>query len=413
MGARSSRQTVKTKGTKDGHPHFLFAALPSGEAQRGHGHHQVRNGFPQTITELKQEIASKIVSQQQLLRSAATQTVWEHQPVGVVVCDAAGRIILANPAAKQMARMEPEGMFLNSAPSIWGTLLPNSSAPGAAGWPPLKELLAGPITAREYRLVQSHDTGYDVMLSSAPLATAGQGTAGAVLMFTDITVVKRHESILRERAVSEERSRMAAELHDTLCQGLNAIVLMLQVAQLSPAQDSETMLRQMNRAHQIAKDTLQEARRSMWTFSRQAIGNIDPAASLAMAAEEIFNGTAIQCELSLQEQPFDLPSRIRFELLRIGREALTNVLKHSQATRVQMKLAYTEQALQLSVTDDGRGFVPRSGGNGQNGYGLTSMRQRAEGLGGRIIIESQPQHGIKIVACIPVIREANTTAMAA
>jgi signal transduction histidine kinase len=78
-----------------------------------------------------------------------------------------------------------------------------------------------------------------------------------------------------------------------------------------------------------------------------------------------------------------------------------------------MKLAYTEQALQLSVIDDGRGFVPRSGGNGLNGYGLTSMRQRAEGLGGRIIIESQPQHGTQIVACIPRIREANTAAMAA
>jgi signal transduction histidine kinase len=68
------------------------------------------------------------------------------------------------------------------------------------------------------------------MFSSAPLATAGHTKAGAILMFTDITSVKCREAVLRERAIAKERSRMAADLHDTLCQGLNAIVLMLQVA---------------------------------------------------------------------------------------------------------------------------------------------------------------------------------------
>ena len=63
--------------------------------------------------------------------------------------------------------------------------------------------------------------------------------------------------------------------------------------------------------------------------------------------------------------------------------------------------------------DDGRGFVPGSAGDAQHGYGLTSMRQRAEGLGGKIIIESQPRHGTRVVAYYSVDREANATAMAA
>ena len=151
----------------------------------------------------------------------------------------------------------------------------------------------------------------------------------------------------------------------------------------------------------------------MWTFSRQATGNVDPATSLALAAEELFNGTPVQCELSLQEQPFDLPSRIRFELLRIGKEALTNALKHSQATNVQVKLTYQEQSLELSVKDDGRGFVPASGSDAQHGYGLTSMRQRAEGLGGKVAIETGSRHGTKVVVFIPLIKEENVTAMAA
>jgi signal transduction histidine kinase len=179
------------------------------------------------------------------------------------------------------------------------------------------------------------------------------------------------------------------------------------------AENNQVLGRQLHRTYEVAKDTLQEARSSMWTFSRQAMGNVDPAASLALAAKELFNDTPVRCELSLQEQPFELPARIRFELLRIGKEALTNVLKHSQATKVEMKLAYQEQSLQLSIEDDGRGFVPTSGSNGQHGYGLTSMRQRAEGLGGKIVIESQPQQGTRVVAFIPLSREENVTVMAA
>jgi signal transduction histidine kinase len=360
---------------------------------------------------LKQQIVRKILPQQEGLRSAAVQTIWEQNPASVVVCDTEGRIILANAAAKQMARMEPEGMLLSAAPFIWGRLIP-SECGSTVGWPRLRTVLEQTTAATECRLVQSLTTEYDVMFSTAPLVTAKQTREGAVLMFMDISQVKRRELMLREYAVSEERKHMAAELHDTLCQGLNAIVLMLQGAQI-PGVQAEVAQRQVHRAYEVALETLREARRSMWTFAREASGNIDPANALALAAEQMFNETPIQCELSLQEQPFNLPSRIRFELLRIGKEALTNVLKHSQANRVQMELTYGEQTLQLSVMDDGRGFVTGSAGNAQQGYGLTSMRQRAEGLGGKIVIESQPQRGTRVVAFIPLIKETNTTAMAA
>jgi signal transduction histidine kinase len=410
MGSRLSRQAVKSKTSKNGHVHFLCMPPASREGQSSHDGQGA--GLQQTLTVLKQDLAAKVLSQQQALQDAALQAVWDHHPMAVIVCDAQGKIVLANAMAKQMARIEPEGMHLKYASSIWGTLLPNESKPDLTGWPPLRTLLARPTSVRECRLAQPDNTAYDVMFSSEPLATPGQIKAGAILMFTDITPIRRREAVLRERAVFKERSRMAADLHDTLCQGLNAVVLMLQAAEMS-AQKKHAMGPQLRRAYEVAKDTLQEARRSMWTFSRQATGNVDPATSLALAAEELFNGTPVQCELSLQEQPFDLPSRIRFELLRIGKEALTNALKHSQATNVQVKLTYQEQSLELSVKDDGRGFVPASGSDAQHGYGLTSMRQRAEGLGGKVAIETGPRQGTKVVVFIPLIREENVTAMAA
>jgi signal transduction histidine kinase len=406
-----SEQPAKAKRMQDGHSRLLRSAYSPGDAQGRND--EMRNRHPETITELKQQIARKIEPQQRPLKRAVVQAVWQHQLAGVVVCDSQGRIILASTAAKRMARMEPEGMLLTAASSIWGTLVPGEQGAGTAGgWPGVRTLLERPTPEIECRLVQSRETVYDVLFSTAPLTTAKQTRAGAVLTLTDITQVKHRELMLREAAVSEERSRMAAELHDTLCQGLNAVVLMLHAAQASGVRDRELAQRHVHRACEVAMDTLREARRSMWTFAREASGDIDPAASLAQAAEQMFNDTPVQCELSLQEQPFNLPSRIRFELLRIGKEALTNVLKHSQANRVQMELAYGKQSLQLSVMDDGRGFV-RPSGNAHPGYGLTSMQQRAERLGGKITIESQPRHGTRVVAVIPLIMEANTTPLAA
>jgi signal transduction histidine kinase len=411
MRPGSSRLSDKAKTTQGGRPRLFYPTYSAGEAQRTHD--ERRNGLPKTITELKQQIAGKIAPQQEFLKGAVAQAIWQHYPAGVVVCDARGRIILANSAAKHMARMEPEGMLLTVASSIWGRLLPQGCGPEAAGWPRLSELLERPTKERECRLVQSSDTEYDVMFSTSPLATATQAMAGAVLMFTNITQVKRRESMLRERAVNEERSRMAAELHDTLCQGLNAIVLMLHAAQASAAQDREAAQRQVDRACEVAVDTLREARASMWTFVQDPMENIDPAASLSQATEQIFNDTPIEVALSLQKQPFTLPPRVRYEIFRIGKEALTNVRKHSQASRVRMELAYRKETLQLSVMDDGRGFVRESSRKAQTGYGLTSMKQRVEGLGGKIKIESGPLHGTRVVAVIPLITEANSTAMAA
>jgi signal transduction histidine kinase len=391
------------KGLQGGHV-LSFCPAFSREAQ-GRSHQGRRISPPQTIAEFKNQFTRSIPSRQQLLKSAIAQTIWHQQPAGVVVCDARGRVILVNRAARQMARIAPEGMFLSGAPFIWGKLQSESGV-DAAGWPHLSDLLEKPIAERECRLVQSNATAYDVLFSTAPLTATKQTRAGAVLMFTDITPVKRRELKLRERAVSEERKRMAGELHDTLCQGLNAIVLMLQAAQASSAQNGEAAQPLVHRACAVAMDTLREARGSMWTFVQEPVENIDPAASLAAVTEQIFNDTPIEVALSLQKQPFSLPPRIRFDLLRIGKEALTNVLKHSQATRVHLELAYKKQTVQLSVRDDGRGFGRESSGNTSRGYGLTSMHQRAERLGGKVAVESQPRHGTSVVAVIPLNREA-------
>ena len=98
-------------------------------------------------------------------------------------------------------------------------------------------------------------------------------------------------------------------------------------------------------------------------------------------------------------------------LLRTTQEALANVAKHAQATRVGVTLSYLEDQVALDVRDDGKGFDPAAGppgrpGRESGGFGLVAMRQRIEGLAGTLQIESEPGAGTGISACIPAVRAA-------
>jgi signal transduction histidine kinase len=100
-----------------------------------------------------------------------------------------------------------------------------------------------------------------------------------------------------------------------------------------------------------------------------------------------------------------LPDAVRVTLYRFLQEALTNVAKHSGASRVHVKLEKDGDAVALSVQDDGQGIDPevaRRHPGGANGLGIPSIRERLEGLGGRLRLESQPGQGTRLVAQIPV-----------
>jgi signal transduction histidine kinase len=97
-----------------------------------------------------------------------------------------------------------------------------------------------------------------------------------------------------------------------------------------------------------------------------------------------------------------LGPRAQAELLRIAQEALANVRKHADATRVIVKAEPTPDGLRLTVSDNGRGFEP--GASGSRGYGLRSMRERAELIGATLAIESQPRDGTRVVVDVPLAR---------
>jgi signal transduction histidine kinase len=208
--------------------------------------------------------------------------------------------------------------------------------------------------------------------------------------------------MLREDAVLNERGRMAADIHDTVVQGLNAIVLQLEAAEEEFLDNPDQALRRLRRVREVARESLMEARRSMWTLCHGSFDNEDPAVALESLARKMFEGTNITLQFGLQKRASALPPEVGFELLRIGKESLVNVLRHARASKVRIELVYRPQEVRLSVLDDGRGFVPIPFSITQQRFGLFGLQTRAEHLGGRVAVQSHPGRGTRILARVPI-----------
>jgi signal transduction histidine kinase len=213
-----------------------------------------------------------------------------------------------------------------------------------------------------------------------------------------------HQRLLdqaREAGVLDERQRMAREIHDTLAQGLTGIITQLQAAEDA---DRASWRRHVEAATQLARESLQEARRSVHALRPEPLNG---AGLEAERLSEAVAGVAgrwstlqgIEAEVTTTGTPRQLPADAEVALLRTAQEALANVAKHANASRVGVTLSYLEDEVALDVRDDGQGFGQRSTSEG--GFGLVAMRQRIEALSGDLQIESEPGAGTAISARVP------------
>jgi signal transduction histidine kinase len=208
----------------------------------------------------------------------------------------------------------------------------------------------------------------------------------------------------REAGVSDERQRMAREIHDTLAQGLTGIVTQLQAAEQA-ADDRERWRRHVRAATRLARESLSEARRSVHALRPEALDGGRLSEALADVAERwsALHGIAVHVTTTGTARP--MPPEADVALLRTAQEALTNVAKHARAAKVGLTLSYLENEVALDVRDDGRGFVPdRVGADPSGGgFGLVAMRQRVESLSGSLQVESEPGAGTAVSARIPAV----------
>ena len=205
----------------------------------------------------------------------------------------------------------------------------------------------------------------------------------------------------RAAGVEEERRRLAGEIHDTLAQGLTAIVAQLQAAEQARRRPEEWS-RHLTQARSLARSSLTEARHSVRALRPEQLEN----ATLAEALGELTGGWSQQSGIVAELETAGTPTRASADtdaaLFRVAQEALTNVARHAKATKVRLTLTYLDDTLLLDVADDGTGFDPAGASAASGGYGLVGMRHRLAGVGGTLTVESTPGYGTTLNAAVPL-----------
>ncbi|MEV7688851.1 sensor histidine kinase [Streptomyces bungoensis] len=217
-----------------------------------------------------------------------------------------------------------------------------------------------------------------------------------------------HDQLLvqaREAGVADERRRLAAEIHDTIAQGLTGIIAQLQVVANAP--DLATARTHLERASRLARHSLGEARRSVHNLAPVALAADGLPEALRKTVGEWGERTGVRARFTVTGTVEQLHDEVSATLLRIAQEALSNAARHARASRVGVTLSFMGDEVTLDVRDDGAGFDPAAAAprTRAGGFGLDGMRARAERIAGSLAVESEPGHGTAVSARVPLVRD--------
>jgi len=203
--------------------------------------------------------------------------------------------------------------------------------------------------------------------------------------------------------VLEERARLAREIHDTLAQGFVGISSQLDAVAMSMPENGSPARQYLEMARRMARHSLTEARRSMMDLRASVLEDRDLAAALEAGARVWTAGQPVEVSVEAIGDRQPLPQEMEQQLLRIAQEAVANIVKHANASRIGIKLERESKSLRLRIVDNGRGFEERDAFATHGGhFGLIGMRERAERLGGELRLASQPGQGTEVEVSVPL-----------
>jgi signal transduction histidine kinase len=218
--------------------------------------------------------------------------------------------------------------------------------------------------------------------------------AHAVLLTADLRRSRERLVTTRE----EERRRLRRDLHDGLGPTLGSLTLKLDVVRDLVEQDPTTARRLLDGLKEQAQSAVVDIRRLVYALRPPALDDLGLIGAIRETAAQ-HDTPELDVSVEAPEELPELPAAVEVAAYRIVQEALTNVARHAKASRCSIRLALEEKtgALTLEIDDDGHGFSA----NRKRGVGITSMRERAEELGGNCLVESSPAIGTRVRASLP------------
>jgi signal transduction histidine kinase len=217
-----------------------------------------------------------------------------------------------------------------------------------------------------------------------------------------VEMTARKESELQFRAVLTERTRLAQELHDTLEQTMTGIALQLDMVANLFGKIPNSASHHLKLARDLMRRSQMDLRRSVWGLRSRTEEQFNLTNALTASGQQITHNTGIRLEVKTDGEASPLSEVAEENLLRIGQEAVTNVVKHSGAAQVKIELHFSPRKTVLQIRDDGKGFDPKACAGPKDGhFGLLGIRERTERLDGQVLITSAPGTGTCVRVEIP------------
>lgn len=212
----------------------------------------------------------------------------------------------------------------------------------------------------------------------------------------------RHSAALEFESTLRERTRLAADLHDTLEQSLTGLALQLEAGDALLESSLERSRRHFNLGQQLLNRSREDLRRSIWNLRSTALEDRTLDEALHRVAASRSSGTSVKIAVACEGPRRPVSDLVAGNLLLLAEEAITNALKHASAACITITLSFSENSLSLRIYDDGIGFDPNSiSGPSSGHFGLQGMRERLKRLAGIVEITSARGKGTGIHAIVP------------
>jgi two-component system, NarL family, sensor histidine kinase UhpB len=367
-------------------------------------------GFAVDMTE-KQRAETALRESESRLR-----TIIASEPECVKVVDPQGRLLEMNPAGLGM--IEAENIDQVRGHPVIDLIASEYRAEFAALH---GRVIAGESGTLQFEMIGLKGTRRWLETQAVPLRDAA-GRVQALLGITrDITDARRAEeqvqasrAALRNLATREqhiredERTRIAREIHDSLGQALTALKLQLAAARQQAARHATTLDGPLSETALMVDDLVKSVRRIASELRPPILDQLGLPAAVEWMAQDFTRHTGIACRVTVVGSQPTVRPELGTALFRIVQESLTNVLRHADATAVEIELGMKSNCVTLEINDDGSG-ITEAGTSGPGSLGILGMRERAAALGGLLEVAPRPRVGTRVTAWVPITVERPKT----
>jgi two-component system, NarL family, sensor histidine kinase UhpB len=339
---------------------------------------------------------------------ARLRTIIAIEPECVKLADQQGRLLEMNPAG--LAMVEADSIDMVRGQPILRVVAPEHHA---AYMDLHRRVFDGESGTLEFEIIGLKGRRRWLSTHAVPLRDASGAVQAFLGITRDVTETRRAEQQLRASRTAlrslatrqqdireDERTRIAREIHDSLGQALTALKLQLSAAQEAASREAPALGHRLAETASMVDDLVKSVRRTATELRPPILDQLGLPAALEWLAHDFSRRTGIRCEPTILPSEELISQELATAVFRIVQEGLTNISRHSGASRVRIGMDVKSDCVTLEISDDGRG-ITEAATSGPGSLGILGMRERAAALGGVLEVAPRSGGGTRVTAWFP------------